>query len=282
MKDRAIAFDFDGTLVHSGHDKNVHVMYAAYVACATTAFRRFLHPEDAGRDLERLLRALLPYPGAPRFQQLAALLNGLIHDRPVVVEAPAGLGLEPELAAEYERVRQAFNTVYSALNDAAADKYWKAYPTALETIPRLAADFDLYIASGIPQDILEADLLRHGYDRRHFQEIWGANPQGGADKAELLQKIKARGYRDVLFVGDATRDLEYAQEAGVKFFRYEVPEDFPRLAALVRGSFPDRAEPWSWSEADIAFFRGKSLRLVEALLAGHPPTPAEATDLIHA
>ena len=36
MKDRAIAFDFDGTLVHSGYDKCVHIMYAAYVACAAS------------------------------------------------------------------------------------------------------------------------------------------------------------------------------------------------------------------------------------------------------
>jgi phosphoglycolate phosphatase-like HAD superfamily hydrolase len=282
MKERAIAFDFDGTLVHSGHDKNVHVMYAAYLACARTGYRRFLRPEAPGQDVARLLKALLPYPGAPRFQQLAALLNGLIHDRPVIVDAPAGLQLEPALAAEYETVRQAFNAAYSALNEAAAVKYWKAYPTALETMPRLATDFDLYIASGIPQEILEADLARHGYDRRHFQAVWGANPQGGADKSELLQRIKARGYRDVLFVGDATKDLEYAQAAGVKFFRYEKLEDFPRLAEFARGDFPDGAEPWTYSASDIAFFRDKTLQLVEALLAGRPLSPEGTVDLIHA
>ncbi len=282
MKDRAIAFDFDGTLVHSGYDKCVHIMYAAYVACAATGFRRFLHPRDPGLDVERLLCGLLHYPGAPRFQQLAALVNSVIHDRPVAVEVPAGLLVEPELAAEYESVRRAYDTVYTALNDAAAAKYWKAYPTALETIPRLAADFDLYIASGVPQDLVEADLVRHGYDPRQFRAVWGANRRGGTDKAELLRRIQARGYRDVLFVGDATRDLEYAQAAGVKFFRYKVPEDFPRLAALVQGGFPDRAEPWSWTDAEKEFFRSKTRRLVEAHLAGHPLSPVEATDAIHA
>jgi hypothetical protein len=59
--------------------------------------------------------------------------------------------------------------------------------------PLLATDFDLYIASGVPQDLLEADLVRHGYDRRHFQDVWGENRQGGADKAGLLRRIKARG-----------------------------------------------------------------------------------------
>jgi phosphoglycolate phosphatase-like HAD superfamily hydrolase len=282
MKHQAIAFDFDGTLVQSSSDKCVHIMYAAYVACAATDFRRFLHPGDPGCDVERLLRAMRRYPGAPRFQQLTALVNSLVHDRPVAVEAPAGLEVLPELAAEYARVRTTYDAVYTALNDAAAAKYWTAYPAALEIIPRLAADFDLYIASGVPQDLLEADLVRHGFDRRDFQGIWGANRQGGGDKAELLGRIAARGYRDVLFVGDATRDLEYAQAAGVKFFRVAGPEDFPRLAALVQAGFPDRTEPWTWTAAEEAFLRVKTRRLVEALLAGRPLSPIDATDAIHA
>jgi phosphoglycolate phosphatase-like HAD superfamily hydrolase len=282
MKDKAIAFDFDGTLVHSGSDKCVHVMYAAYAACAATGFRLFLRPREPGRDVERLLRGLLQYPGAPRFQQLAALLNSVIHDQPVAVEAPAGLGVPPELAGEYENVRRTYDAAYTALNDAAAAKFWKAYPPALETIPRLAADFDLYIASGVPQDLLESDLVRHGYDRRHFQGVWGANRQGGADKVELLGRITDRGYRDVLFVGDANRDLTYAQAAGVKFFRVAGPEDFPRLAAMVQRGFPDRAEPWTWTKAELEFFRSKTRLLVEAFLAGHPLSPAQATEAIHA
>ncbi|OGB94535.1 MAG: hypothetical protein A2Z31_05200 [candidate division NC10 bacterium RBG_16_65_8] len=282
MKDRAIAFDFDGTLVHSGYDKGVHVMYAAYVACATSGFRRFLHPRDPSRDVERLLHGLLQYPGAPRFQQLAALVNSLIHDRPVAVETPAGLGLEPELTAEYENVRRTCDAVYTALNEAAAATHWKAYPAALEAIPRLAAEFDLYIASGVPQDLLEADVAHHGYDSRNFQAIWGANRQGGADKAEILRRIAARGYEDVLFVGDANRDLDYARAAGVKFFRVEAPEDLLRLTALVRDGFPDLAEPWTWTEADKDFFRTKTRRLIDALRAGHPLSPTEAADALHA
>jgi phosphoglycolate phosphatase-like HAD superfamily hydrolase len=281
MKDSAIAFDFDGTLVHSGNDKCVHIMYAGYVACATTEFRRFLHPDNPDHDVDRLLRGLLRYPGAPRFQQLAALVNSLIHDQPVAVEAPAGLGLEPELAGEYASVRRTYDAVYTALNDAAAAKFWKAYPVALETLPRLAADFDLYVASGVPQDILENDVVRHGYDRRLFQGIWGANRQGAADKAEILKRITARGYRDILFVGDANRDLEYAQAAGVKFFRVRVPEDFPRLAALVPHGFPNQTEPWAWTDIETDFFRSTTRRLVEACLAGHPLSPADATDAIH-
>jgi phosphoglycolate phosphatase-like HAD superfamily hydrolase len=281
MQERAIAFDFDGTLVASGHDKNVHVMVAACAACAATGFRRFLHPDAPGADVERLLRGVEPYPGAPRFQQLSALLNSLLHDRPEAVEAPAGLGLDPALADQYESVREIFTTTYSALNDAAAARYWRAYPAALEAIPRLAARFDLYVASGLPQEILEADLVRHGFAPGQFRAVWGSDSRGGADKGEHLKRIAARGYRDVLFVGDATRDLEYAKEAGVKFFRVAGAGDFVRLEADTQGEFPDLAAPWGWTGAERAFLRDKSLRLIAPLLAGRPLTPAEAVAAIH-
>jgi phosphoglycolate phosphatase-like HAD superfamily hydrolase len=281
MREGAIAFDFDGTLVHSGEDKCVHIMYAAYVACATTGFRRFLDFSNPDQDVERLLRGVLPYAGAPRLQQLAALVNSLIHDQPVAVDGPEGLGLEPALACEYESVRRTYDALYTALNDAAAVKYWKAYPAALETLPRLSADFDLYVASGVPQDILADDLVRHGYDRRLFQGIWGADRKGGADKADLLKRITARGYRDVLFVGDANRDLEYARTAGVKFFRVRVPEDLRRLAALVQHGFPNQTEPWTWTDSEKDFFRSTTRRLVKAFLGGHTLPPPEATDVIH-
>jgi hypothetical protein len=89
-------------------------------------------------------------------------------DRPLAGEAPDGLALDPDLSAEYDRLRRTYDETYTALNDAAAAKYWSAFPAALETLPMLAADFDLYIASGVPQDILETDRARHGYDHRLF------------------------------------------------------------------------------------------------------------------
>jgi phosphoglycolate phosphatase-like HAD superfamily hydrolase len=278
VKDGAIAFDFDGTLIHSGSDKGVHIMYAVYEACAATRFRQFLHPHEPGRDVERLLRGLLQYPGAPRFQQIVALLNSLIHDRPLAVEAPDGLALDPDLSAEYASLRRTCDATYTALNDAAAAKCWKALPAALETLPMLAADFDLYIASGVPQDNLETDLARHGYDRRLFQCVWGTDRQGGGDKAELLGWIRARGYSDVLFVGDANRDLEYARKAGVKFYGYGVPRISCSCPCRSGEAFRIRRNRAAGQKRTKSFSgRGPAGSWMHSFPANHSPRPRAPT-----
>lgn len=102
------------------------------------------------------------------------------------------------------------------------------------------------------------------------------------DKAELVGRIKVRGYQDVLFVGDANRDLEYARRAGVTFVRMRCAEDFRSLAVLVQRGFPNQAEPWAWTEAQKERFRSSTCGLVDALIAGQPLAPAEAADMIHA
>ena len=57
-------------------------------------FRRFLRPEDPGRDVERLLGALLPFPGAPRFQQPARFGDATLSEEALAaaVQPPAQNG----------------------------------------------------------------------------------------------------------------------------------------------------------------------------------------------
>jgi len=78
MKDGAIA----SISTHPGPQRfgqGVHIIYSVYAACAATGFRRFLHPNDPAA----IWSASCAPPAVrrrPRFQQLAALLNSLIHD----------------------------------------------------------------------------------------------------------------------------------------------------------------------------------------------------------
>lgn len=282
MKTQAIAFDFDGTLVDSGYDKHVNVMYAAYAACAATGYRRFLRPGDPDEDVRRALSGLLRYPGAPRFEQLAAMVRAFIDGRPEAFRAPAELRVGPELEREYEAVRREFDRVYSALNAAAARRYWRVFPGVPEAFRELSARNDLYIASGLAQDALDRDFAHHGLDRSLFAGVWGADPAGGDDKAELLRRVRARGYGGVLFVGDANRDLDYAKASGVRFFRVRGAADIPRLVVAVRRALPDEPEPWDWTEGERRVFFTTARGLVERLLAGRPMEPDEAADWVRA
>ena len=121
----------------------------------------------------------------------------------------------------------------------------------------------MYIASGVTEDILQNDINHHHFDRSLFRGIYGGNIKGGSDKGSILKKIKQSGYKDILFVGDSTKDLEYAIEAGVKFFRIKVNNDYLRLLIEVRENFPDEQTRWSYTQKELDFFRRKTLFLLQ-------------------
>lgn len=262
INDRAIAFDFDGTLLQGGLDKGIHILLSSWKACFNTGYRKYLNPDNPARDVETMLSAYLNYPGSPRFQQLSAIVNALINGIPYSVDKTENLNVDESLILEYPKVKELFNSVYSDLNSAAAEKYWKPFPVIKETLKTLSRRFDLYIASGVTEDILQNDFDHHNFDRSLFCGIYGGNKKGGSDKASILKKIKQSGYRDILFIGDSTKDLEYAIEAGVKFFRIKKNNDYLRLISDIGEDFPNEQNQWSFTEKDINFFKQKTLFLL--------------------
>jgi len=281
MKERAIVFDFDGTLVQGGHDKGIHMMVAAWVACRECGFERFVHPEQLSADVDRLTAAILDHPGVPRFRQLAAMVNSLINNSSEPPPEPSGFGIDTALQVRYAAVRERYNDVYNAINGAAADRYWKPFPSVPVALKKLAASFDLYIASGITNDILLNDVDHHGLDRDLFLSIRGDDGSGSIDKGKILEDIKATGYKDVLFVGNANMDLTFALRAGVKFFRIRDDGDYARLLKSVEGPFPNEPDHWDFTPEDIAFFKTKTLYILERRAAENPMSPAEITEWIH-
>ncbi len=281
---KAIAFDFDGTLVRSGKtglDKGIHIMYAAYLACYACGFRKYLHPENPEKDTERMLRAYLRYPGAPRFKQLAAIVNCLVNDIPEAVADATSLGISKELQAEYTEVRERYNSLYSELNDIAAERYWNPFPSVKAALATLAKDYDLYIASGVTQDILEKDMLHHGFDCSLFKEIHGGNPAGGSDKGEILKNISAKGYTEVLFIADSNLDLVYAKQAEAKFYRIRSDEDYSRLLDTIPAGFPNEADSWDFTEEEKKIFFDKTIHLINAFLEGKALSKTAATEWIN-
>lgn len=280
MKNTLIAFDFDGTLINSGNDKVIHVMYSAYAACHATGFRQFLDLDDAPADLHRIMRTHIPNAGAPRFHQLAAIVNTIATGRREALDLQA-TDLDDALLQEYPTVKQTYNDIYSALNAAAAQHHWDVFPSAKPTLQELAQTCDLAIASGVTHDILIADLAHHNFDLDLFIDVRGADTDGGTNKADILTDLRSRGYRDILFVGDSTRDQQYAAQAGTKFYRIAHDADFPRLLDTLKTHLPDNRRPWQYTETDKAFFARKTIHLMQQLIAAHPLTPEQTTHYIH-
>lgn len=264
--EQAIAFDFDGTLIQNGPlnlDKGVHIIFSSWYACRRTGLKTFAPAGDPALT-ERMVQAYIRYPGAPRFEQFSAIVHALVDNKPVSVPKFEGFGLGEEYRAPYEQARQIYNRVYSALNDVAADHFWKPYPSVKAFLGRMASHYDLSIASGVTQDILEKDFDRHGFDRACFRAIQGGDRAGGNDKGEILKAVQGLGYREVLFVADSNRDLEYAQSAGVKFYRIRSDADYRNLDARLPGAFPDERDAWDFEPFELDFFRKKSAHLIAA------------------
>ena len=278
----AIAFDFDGTLIDSGLDKGIHIMCAVWSAFKLNGLGHYLHEDDIRTDIDLMLTAYVKYPGAPRFQQLSALANSLIHHIPSSIDEDKLEVLPDEIRERYSQIKASFNHTYSRLNDTAAALYWKPFPLVHSTLRRLVGKHDLYIASGVTEDLLFEDLERHSFDRQLFRGIYGGNKSGGSDKAELLHTIQAKGYPDVLFVADSNRDLLYAQQAGARFFRIRKNRDFIRLAKSLEQGLPDEQETWSYTPDELDFFFRKTGTIIRMVLRkGDYKNYKKMTEIIH-
>ncbi len=283
----AIAFDFDGTLINSGLDKGIHIMCAVWIAFLENDLGGYLHPTEPEADVRRMLSAYINYPGAPRFQQLSATVNSLVNDRPEAFDEEDLRSLPLGIRDNYAGLKEVYNRVYSALNDTAAEHYWKPFADVKRILPELARRFDLYIASGVTQDLIFKDLERHDFDTGLFLGIYGGDTAGGSDKAFLLKKIRNMGYSDVLFVADSNRDLLYAGEAGVRFFRIRENADFLRLRDELAVGIPDETSSWTYTAGELDFFSSKTVDILrDSIIPGRKDSYGkdfcrEVTALIH-
>lgn len=278
----AIAFDFDGTLIDSGTDKGIHIMCAVWSAFVENGLTAYLHYEDIRLDIDRMLTAYINYPGAPRFQQLSALVNSLINQIPYSIEEHDLSPLPEDVQQLYPKIKESYNRIYSDLNDTAAAVHWGPFPSAIPILEELSHRYDLYIASGVTETLLFDDLDRYSFDTHLFHGIYGGNSTGGSDKASLLKRIISYGYSDVLFVADSNRDLLYAQTAGAHFFRIQEDHDFIRLRRELADHIPDEQQSWSFTQNELDFMTDKTDQIIRYNIEHSVLDAYEAiTDIIH-
>ncbi|MCM8765085.1 MAG: HAD hydrolase-like protein, partial [Candidatus Omnitrophica bacterium] len=213
--------------------------------------------------------------------QLSAIISCIIRNIAQAVKDPAEFGIDQNLQKDYEKLKQIYNNFYSSLNNAAAKLYWKPLEGVKDVIAKIAKDYDLYVASGIIQEILEKDFEHHGFEKRFFSGIFGSNPQGDMDKASILKKIKSMGYRDVLFIGDSRKDFEYAHEARVKFFKVKTGDDYNNLLLEIKNGLPDQIDVCEFTDEEIMRIRSKVPVLMKLYASGKRPSFEQITTFIN-
>ena len=188
MTIRAVVFDFDGVVLESADVKTDAFveLFASY------------GPDIAARVKEHHLANL----GISRFVKFAWISDHLL-GRKISEEESKQLG---------ER--------FSAL---ALDKILAApfVPGAEAALAALAPEMPLFVASGTPDDELNAIVDQRGL-RARFREVHGT-PR---DKPAILRDLMQRhGFapNETLFVGDGASDHKAAAATGVEFLARDTP-----------------------------------------------------------
>ena len=190
MKQRAVIFDYDGTLIDT-----TPVKLASYA----DAFQEVFGTDPSKRRIVN--ETQLKLGGAPKRMQLAETLRVL--------------GIQ---ATEQQVERWCRLYVEANERNTPSCPEFPIVPLMLATLKTL---YDLYLVSGLPDDQLKADAQRRGL-ASHFLEIHGG------DKAAFCRAFRKRYYQQVYFLGDGMYDQQVAREAGFRFFEVQDNSDLKR------------------------------------------------------
>jgi phosphoglycolate phosphatase-like HAD superfamily hydrolase len=185
---RAVVFDFDGVVLESA-DVKTDAFVELFAAHG---------PEIAARVKSHHLANM----GISRFKKFAWIHEHLL-GRAITDDESRALGLR--------------------FSDLALAKILVApfVPGAEAALEALARDYPLFVASGTPDEELNAIVDRRGL-RARFREVHGTP----AEKPEILRGIMARhglAAHETLFIGDGGSDHKAAVATGVEFLARDTP-----------------------------------------------------------
>lgn len=191
MLNRAIAFDFDGTLIDSKNIKTENYCKAFEMVFKTGKEKRPIIIESCEQKA-----------GANRFIQLQDTLQKL------------------NLNVTNEQ-KQNWSHIYSLLNKKSLQKITE-FPAVRKILNELRKNYHLFAISGILHDEFLQELSKRNLIKYFIES-------NGGDKTSFLISLKERRYSYILFVGDTNYDKQIACDVGVDFYMINTNNDFLEL-----------------------------------------------------
>ena len=178
---KAIIFDFDGVILESADIK-------------TRAFVELF--KDYPEHQERILRLHLDNAGVSRFEKFTIIYRDYL-GKQIDAQESARLGAAFTALVYAQILRCPF------------------VPGAREFLERRGVEYDLFIASGTPEDELRDIVAQRGLTHL-FRATYGSPRSKGTIMRAILAQHKLQP-TEAVFIGDALADFQGAHEAGVRF-----------------------------------------------------------------
>ena len=187
---RAIIFDFDGVILESAVIK-------------TEAFGEVVkdYPKDRA---EAFVAYHMSHMGISRHVKFRYFIENILGEEYTDEKAA-------ELADNFERI------VYERVMEC------PFVPGAKEFLERNHEKYDMYIASGTPDEEMQRVVDGRGI-RNFFKGVYGTPMK----KEEIVNKVLSEngyGIAEAVFVGDAGTDMQAAEATGLTFIGRNTPEN---------------------------------------------------------
>ena len=178
---KAIILDFDGVILESNHIK-------------ARAFRELFNDyPEYGDQLEKLH---MEHGGLPRFEKLQIIYRDFLR-KPLT--------------------REEANRLSARFRDLVDEQIMSCpfVPGAKEFLKSYSPHFQLYVASGTPQDELRDQINRRGLSR-YFHQTYGSPRHKSEILATILEENRWRP-KQTVFIGDAIDDQVAASQLFIPF-----------------------------------------------------------------
>jgi soluble P-type ATPase len=161
--------------------------------------------------------------------------------------------------------------------------HWQLFPGVIPVFQEFSDVHNFHIVSGIQDEKLRAVIEHFGLDRYNIASITGSSEE--RDKGTVLEELRARHKKQrVLYVGDCTRDREYAKDKDVNFYWIQDNQSWIQFLDILRqGTMPNMTHKLEPTEEQERFLIKHTIALLEEYKrTGEVPEAETIVNRLHA